>query len=102
MSRYILLALLITFAISLQACEPQPVEDDAFGVPEGVTDPEEVDEHLESICAQEGGEWREFPNTCVDSCDAARDEYAVCGQALTYGCDCGDGMCWDGQTCVEI
>ena len=89
-------------ALLLAGCEVQEIPEDDFGVPDDVTDPGDVEEYLIEICGEEGGEWREFPNTCVDSCEAARDEHAVCGQALTYGCDCGDGMCWDGQTCVEI
>ncbi|MFP4656634.1 MAG: hypothetical protein ACLFNK_03570 [Candidatus Woesearchaeota archaeon] len=89
--------------VLLQACETQDVsEEDDFGVPEDVTDPAEVEEELASICEEEDGEWREFTNTCVDKCEAARDENSVCGQAMTYGCDCGEGMCWNGRTCVEI
>lgn len=52
-------------------------------------------------CLAEGGTWREFPDACVDSCSAARDGLA-CAQVLTMGCDCGEGMCWNGESCVDI
>jgi hypothetical protein len=39
-------------------------------------------------------EWRQFPNTCVDSCAYAADPGLLCGQAITWGCDCGPNGCW--------
>ena len=56
----------------------------------------------EEECILAGGEWEQFPNTCVDSCQYRRGEVDFCGQALTMGCDCGDGMCWNGVDCVQI
>jgi len=53
-------------------------------------------------CARVEGNWREFGNGCVDSCDLARNpETILCIQALTYGCDCGPGRCWNGESCEE-
>ncbi|MGM5487621.1 MAG: hypothetical protein ACQESG_01600 [Nanobdellota archaeon] len=55
----------------------------------------------EEICQAEGGDWREFPNGCVDTCESQRENVA-CAQVMTEGCDCGPGMCWNGATCVPI
>jgi hypothetical protein len=66
----------------------------------GRTSEEEMTE--EEICVQEGGEWKTFPNTCVDSCEYRRNDDIMCGMALTDGCDCGEGMCWNGNTCEPI
>jgi len=49
-----------------------------------------------------GGEWKEFSNGCVDSCDLARNpEIISCTQALTNGCDCGPDRCWNGESCED-
>ena len=54
-------------------------------------------------CENIGGTWKEFGNTCVDLCEFNRNpNEIVCGQALTFGCSCGEGMCWDGDDCVGI
>ena len=53
-------------------------------------------------CMDAGGEWKTFPNTCVDSCEYRRNEDLMCGMALTDGCDCGEGMCWNGESCEPI
>lgn len=45
-------------------------------------------------CLITGGQWREFPNGCVDLCGAED-----CLQAFTYGCDCGADKCWNGTHC---
>lgn len=71
-----------------------------FGLMNGTkTAPSEQTE--EEICEAAGGTWRQMPNACVDSCEAHR-ERLLCAQVLTYGCDCGEGMCWNGKTCEEI
>ncbi|MFW6282460.1 MAG: hypothetical protein ACOC1P_00200 [Minisyncoccales bacterium] len=49
----------------------------------------------EDVCEAAGGEWREFSNACADKCNTSD----VCAQALTYSCDCGPNMCWNGLTC---
>ncbi len=54
-----------------------------------------------SECRQGGGEWRQFPNGCVDSCNYAANPGVMCTQALTYGCDCGPDQCWSGDICVD-
>lgn len=52
-------------------------------------------------CANAGGEWRELPNSCVDSCDYRRGNVEMCAQVITEGCDCGENRCWNGTTCVD-
>ncbi len=46
------------------------------------------------LCLASGGSWREFPNSCVDSCAYATDPSMQCAQVLTPGCDCGSSRCW--------
>lgn len=48
-------------------------------------------------CEAAGGEWFQFPNTCAGTCGPIHRQ---CGQALTWGCRCPDGACWDGDSCV--
>lgn len=50
-------------------------------------------------CEEAGGTWTEFPNGCADACGVTDD--SICTQVLTMGCDCGEGMCWDGERCVS-
>ncbi|MCF7861312.1 hypothetical protein K9M79_03615 [Candidatus Woesearchaeota archaeon] len=47
-------------------------------------------------CENAEGNWKEFPNSCADRCDAG----AVCAQVITESCDCGPDMCWDGTDCI--
>ena len=54
---------------------------------------------MKELCEKASGEVKQFPNTCVDSCEYERDEEIMCGQALTDGCDCGPDKCWNGQSC---
>lgn len=100
--KYGFIIIVFVAAVLLQACYSEIPEDDFQGLPDDITDPDEVTDHLALVCEEEGGQWRLFNNGCVDSCDAARNDDIMCTQAMTYGCDCGDDMCWDGQTCVEI
>lgn len=51
-------------------------------------------------CKVGGGEWREMNNTCVDQC-ATGPIPSMCGMAMSDGCDCGRGSCWDGVRCVD-
>lgn len=53
-------------------------------------------------CESAKGVWRQFGNSCVDECHPKLDSFSVCAQAITYGCDCGKGRCWDGETCVML
>ncbi|MFW6173563.1 MAG: hypothetical protein ACOC5T_07455 [Elusimicrobiota bacterium] len=66
-----------------------------------VQDSSEILDDPQEECARVGGEWKTFPNTCVDSCEYRRGEVQFCGQALTEGCECGTNKCWNGETCVE-
>lgn len=64
-----------------------------------------VDEELsdDEICIEEGGTWTYFGDTCGDSCTRARaTEPVICGQAFTWGCNCGPEMCWNGESCELI
>lgn len=54
------------------------------------------------VCESSKGIWREFGNACVDGCTSKLDQFAVCSAAITYGCDCGTGRCWDGDSCVSL
>jgi len=55
------------------------------------------------LCEKSEGVWRLFGNGCIDSCLAKIDPYTVCTQALTYGCQCGEGRCWSEQDgCVDL
>ncbi len=46
-------------------------------------------------CLNQGGNWRKFANSCVDSCKAKFDDMMICSQAITYSCDCGEEKCTD-------
>lgn len=48
-------------------------------------------------CIDQGGNWRRFANNCVDSCKAKFDDMMICGQAITYSCDCGEEKCTDDE-----
>ena len=61
------------------------------------TPPEQTIEY----CEAHGATYSSFTNTCRDSCDFARNNSAVCVQALTTGCDCGFDKCWDGFECIQ-
>ena len=51
-----------------------------------------------SDCEYYEGLWTEFGNSCVDSCELARDPSLSCAQMITEGCDCGPNKCWDAET----
>ncbi|MBD3360331.1 hypothetical protein GF366_00855 [Candidatus Peregrinibacteria bacterium] len=55
----------------------------------------------EEICREGGGEWKEMPDACVDSCESQRDGI-MCAQVITEGCDCGEGRCWNGKSCEPL
>lgn len=55
----------------------------------------------ETTCSSAGGEWREFTNGCVDSCELAANPLLACTMAMTMGCDCGADKCWNGTACVS-
>ncbi|GDX35647.1 hypothetical protein LBMAG18_01580 [Alphaproteobacteria bacterium] len=54
------------------------------------------------ICESNKGVWHEFGNGCADDCYSKFDEFAVCSQARTFGCDCGKGKCWNNEKCVAV
>lgn len=56
------------------------------------------DVSVKDICLAQDGEWKLFRDTCVASCSFLKNpEGAICGDALTCGCDCGEGRCWDSE-----
>ncbi len=55
-----------------------------------------------SLCDLNKGVWREFGNGCVDNCSAKFDNYMICTNAITYGCDCGKGKCWHENKCIKL
>ncbi|NBV06604.1 MAG: hypothetical protein EBS06_05145 [Proteobacteria bacterium] len=52
------------------------------------------------ICEKDQGVWREFGNSLADNCESKFDQYSIAAQRITYACDCGKGMCWNGEHCV--
>lgn len=53
-------------------------------------------------CEAQKGVWREYGNGCVDECYPKFDKFTICTSAITFGCDCGKGRCWDDNKCVPI
>ena len=62
----------------------------------------QVEVDMQEQCEMSGGDWRQFPNACADTCSYAADNSMVCAQVLTYSCDCGTDMCWNGAACEPI
>lgn len=54
------------------------------------------------VCNESNGIWREFGNGCGDDCVSKFDQYEICTNAITYGCDCGKGRCWHDDRCMSI
>lgn len=54
----------------------------------------------QQICERTGGTWRQFTNSCTDSCGAVNRKELVCAEVATFGCDCGNNGCWDGVSCI--
>lgn len=61
---------------------------------------DEVTRTREQVCNAGGGIWREFPTTCRDECGISVKNMN-CGDAMTWGCDCGANACWNGTECVD-
>lgn len=55
-----------------------------------------------AACESSKGVWRQFGNGCVDECRPKLDQFYICTGAITNGCECGKGRCWDGETCISI
>ena len=53
-------------------------------------------------CEQQKGVWREYGDGCVDECYPKFDKFTICTSALTFGCDCGKGRCWNEKSCVSV
>lgn len=83
------MVILLSLASAIAGCAGQDAQDQTGKMP-----------HQE-LCEQAGGEWKEMPDACVDSCESQR-RGMMCAQVITEGCDCGEGMCWNGQSCEEL
>jgi hypothetical protein len=57
----------------------------------------DIDDISFNNCENSGGTWRLFSNTCADYCWFGKK--SKCGTTMTYSCDCGINMCWDGVFC---
>ena len=79
------LIILITLLIILVGCESNTIIEDPI-----------------QECLRMGGEWKQFPNGCIDSCYSQENSGIFCTQALTEGCECGQNSCWDTNTCRPI
>lgn len=48
-------------------------------------------------CQKGGGVLTYIGTTCVDNCGPRK----FCGEAFSWGCNCGPEMCWNGESCVS-
>lgn len=53
-------------------------------------------------CEQQNGVWRQFGNSCANNCKSMFNEFSICAQAITYGCDCLQDRCYNEGECVLI
>ena len=53
----------------------------------------------QEVCEGGGAEYKIFDDFCIDVC--WRDPDGYCTAIATSGCDCGEGMCWNGIGCEE-
>lgn len=53
-------------------------------------------------CEENKGVWRQYGDGCVDECEPKLDKFSICTRAVTFGCDCGKGRCFDEGTCVSF
>ena len=58
---------------------------------------ERVQAQLEAACQEAGGQWAGFSNGCGDLCSPKERDW-ICSMALTTGCDCPKGQCFDDGT----
>jgi len=69
---------------------------------DGVSDDNSTVNTNQELCEAAGGEWKEFGDGCVDNCDYVRNSDSTgCITVLTYGCDCGEDKCWNGNSCED-
>ena len=55
------------------------------------------------LCQSENkGIWREFGDSCVDSCESKFDKLKICDRSLQFSCDCGVARCWSNNNCLLI
>ena len=54
-----------------------------------------------SQCEKSSGIWREFGDSCADSCYLDRGRTRSCFSNIESSCDCLKGKCWDGKKCIK-
>lgn len=56
------------------------------------------------VCEESGGVWRQFGNSCVDSCEAKLNELSICTKITVSSCECGKSRCFDDEKkiCVAL
>lgn len=83
---------------SLSAITPLSVVVVAPGAVQPTITPSSSPSNVQLACEASGGVWRQFPDSCGDSCGVTAE--VMCARIPTYGCDCGGNACWNGQTCA--
>ncbi|MFH1401249.1 MAG: carboxypeptidase-like regulatory domain-containing protein [Nanoarchaeota archaeon] len=56
----------------------------------------------QAACERARGIWTDFDYDCADTCADATREDRLCSKEQTEGCDCGEGRCWNGISCVDL
>ncbi len=82
--------------LTAQTCTFPDMNDVQETIEEGYNDYSIADKE---VCEAAGGTYKEFSNGCADSCNLARSDDIGCIQSFSYGCDCGNEMCWNGTSC---
>lgn len=65
--------------------------------------PQDCNNSEQELCLKQGGNWRQFNNSCADKCLDPRIMQLdlACLEVITESCDCGPEMCWNGQSCIK-
>ncbi len=56
---------------------------------------------LREYCEKENGVWREFGNSCADTCYFDRGYDRSCFSNVAFSCDCLKDRCWSDNKCVK-
>lgn len=68
-----------------------------------ISDGSKPSKELIAECKAAGATAKIFSNGCVDHCDYKRNPTGTaCTYALTPGCYCGSGKCWNGKNCEPL
>ncbi len=52
-------------------------------------------------CEKSNGVWREFGDSCADTCYLDRGRNRSCFSNIESSCDCLKGKCWNGEKCIK-